>query len=207
MKITAISDLHGFKPKLPSGDLLLIAGDLTASDSEVEHRDFLEWLSSQDYRKVIYIPGNHDTIYQFRFEFTLPENVSFICDSGTEFDGLKLWGTPWSLRFATMNPKCMAFTELTESDLLKHYSKIPNDTDILITHTPPRGILDNTNFNGRVGSVSLRTRVDAIKPKLIVFGHIHESYGKQEVDGVTCINASYVNEKYKPVNKNVEIEL
>jgi Icc-related predicted phosphoesterase len=209
---TLISDLHGFKPELPGGDLLIVAGDLTARDEPDEYIYFRDWLVKQNYRRRIVIAGNHDNKLELDYTFGATlflEIADYLCDSGTEFEGLKIWGSPWSHRFIGMYPKCTAFTYFDETWYYdKILSKIPHDTDILVTHTPAYGILDKT-FDGRhVGSTSLRKCFFRVRPRLHVCGHIHEQGGRT-VDLVTSkvVNASYVNEHYKPVNKPVRIVL
>jgi len=216
MIIDFCSDLHGYFPKLDGGDLLIIAGDLTASDKKEQHILFLSWLSKQEYRKKIWISGNHDNFLINTKYIPIKNNdMEYLCDSGTEFEGLKIWGTPWSLTFEGINPKCMAFTCDTEEELAVKFSLIPDDIDILISHSPPYGILDKCN-NGNVGSKSLRNILDRTKPRLLVCGHIHEQGGKQIIykrpgfgdeNNTICINASYVDERYRPVNKVMRIEL
>jgi predicted phosphodiesterase len=156
-----------------------------------------------------------------------PIDYDYLCDSGIEFeyfrclddfahDGhtlerkkLKIWGSPWTLRFPGENPKALAFTCPHENDLAEKWALIPEDTDILVTHSPPLGILDKTIDGYNVGSRTLMgSLVYCFRPKLWVFGHIHESYGQMKYkDQTICVNASYVNERYQPVNKPVRIEL
>lgn len=213
MIIDCVSDLHGYYPKLEGGDLLIVAGDLTARDTEKEHVEFSIWLEKQSYRKTIFIAGNHDNYYEKFYKTADDPSISYLCDSGTEFEGLKIWGSPWTAAFPGINPKCMAFTEAfgTDTDywLEEHWNQIPNDTDILITHSPPHGILDKVNRTGEhVGSVSLRNKVMKISSKLHVFGHIHECGGNIFDTTMTkFVNASIVNEKYQHVNKPIRIEL
>ncbi len=211
MKIDCVSDTHGFLPELEGGDLLIVAGDLTAHDSEIEHWKFLEWLNSQSYRKKVYIAGNHDGFYEKPLEnYPLCPDVYYLEDSGIEFEGLLIWGSPWSLWFKGIHPKCKAFTG-SESDLKQKYELIPEDTDILITHGPPYGTMDvvrnfHTGKAENVGSTILAGTTNTLKSlKLHVFGHIHEGFGKSK-DG-KMVNASYVNEEYLPVNKPIRIEL
>jgi len=221
MIIDCISDLHGFFPELEGGDLLIIAGDMTARGTAKEYMDFFAWFKWQDYRKKIFIGGNHDSFFQQCIPTSEAkmmgvhddDHFDYLFDSGTEFEGLKIWGSPWSLWFKGVNPKCTAFMG-SEDDLEKKFALIPEDTDILITHSPAYGILDGvTNFSyGKsywCGSKSLWGHIkNRIKPKLHIFGHIHEMGGHM-VDAVTTkfVNASYVNERYEPVNKPVRIEL
>jgi len=67
MIIDCISDIHGFFPKLDGGDLLLIAGDLTARDEPQQFKEFKQWLKEQRYAKKVLIAGNHDN-FLFRLE-------------------------------------------------------------------------------------------------------------------------------------------
>lgn len=211
MIVDAISDLHGFYPKLDGGDLLIIAGDLTARDHISEYELFDKWLRDLNYRKKVIIGGNHDNCLQNGYSIKCGD---YLFDSGIEFDGFKIWGSPWTKRFEGMNPKCMAFTVDSENELELKYNLIPSNTDILITHSPPYRILDKLKNGECVGSKTLLDQVFIrIKPKVHVFGHIHEDYGYiyQPSFGDRkerwMINASHVNERYEPVNKPIRIEL
>jgi Icc-related predicted phosphoesterase len=215
MIIDCISDLHGFLPELEGGDLLIVAGDLTARDTHGEYLRFLSWLHKQKYRHYIFIAGNHDNLIQKEEVLTGSlSNTTYLCDSGTEFEGLKIWGTPWTAQFPGINPHCCAFTidfgPNTEKWLAEKWALIPSDTDILISHSPPYGILDSITTGERVGSKSLQMELfTRLRPKLFVCGHIHEAYGVEPKGGIVenAVNASHVNERYKPVNKPVRIVL
>jgi Icc-related predicted phosphoesterase len=254
MIIDCISDLHGHYPKLEGGDLLIVAGDLTARDEPEQYLNFTEWLNNQSYKQKIVIAGNHDNCLQSGVTvFHNPSlasqmipiygvDVKYLCDSGTEFhyyderfpeedEGflpsgkrtLKIWGSPWTKTFEDMNPNCKAFTFETEEELASKFSLIPDDVDILVTHGPPQGILDQV-INGydreippnpykkSAGSKSLRRIMGRVKPKLWVMGHIHEGYGEfkdKTLSGIEYhfVNASLVNEHYQPVNKPVRVIL
>lgn len=211
MIIDCISDLHGHYPELPGGDLLIVAGDLTARDTYQENILFKHWLDNQNYKKKVFIAGNHDNLIQ---NTDLMDDVfyeyfdSYLCDSGTEFEGLKIWGSPWTKTFPGMNPHCKAFTVDTEEELAEKWAMIPDDVDILVTHSPPHGCYLDQDKNGNMlGCVSLRDRLFKLKVKLHVFGHIHEGYGVHPIVNPDSINASHVNERYEPVNKPIRIEL
>jgi Icc-related predicted phosphoesterase len=221
MIIDCISDLHGFYPELEGGDLLIIAGDILRSgESLIELLDFeKEYLrfKKNKYKKIILVAGNHDCILQEEkdYGYTWPY-CSYLCDSGTEFEGLKIWGSPWTLSFKGLNPACAAFTG-AEDEIVKKFELIPDDTDILITHGPPIHTFDYSDiYQESVGSKSLYKRVCEIKPKLHVFGHIHEAYGQgarlwypHEEGGrkTIFVNAAHCNEYYQPVNKPIRIVL
>ena len=219
MIIDCIADLHGHYPELEGGDLLIVAGDLTARDYEQEYFQFFNWIHEQKYKKKIVIAGNHDVRMQ-QETYQGPQGVMkdafiYLCDSGTEFEGLKIWGMPWTLTFEGMNPRCKAFTVDTEWELEEKLKMIPWDVDILITHSPPHGIFDKTIDGHHVGSHGLLYYSRMHQPKLHVSGHIHESYGMKrpnlgfiDLDGYPIyVNASLVNERYEPVNKPIRIKL
>ena len=233
MIIDAVSDLHGYLPLLTGGDLLIIAGDITAHDDLKEWATFFSWLKKQDYKKKILVAGNHDNFLEVGFPKSTEESDSlkevqsyleeigefteddrecyeYLCDSGTEFEGLNIWGSPWSNWFHGVHPKCAAFMP-RRSKIQRKFEKIPGDVDILITHSPPFGILDENNKRESCGSIYLTQMLDKrIKPKLHFFGHIHEQHGKELVfkrpgtgteNNTRCFNVSYVDEKYKPTNE------
>ncbi len=221
MKIDCISDLHGFQPELSGGDLLIIAGDLTAGDKTIQYENFFSWLRQQDYKKKIFISGNHDNQSMSQFDWY---DAVYLHNTGTEFEGLKIWGSPDSLWFKGINKHCTAFTG-DEAYLESKYNEIPHNVDILITHTPPFGVLDLIRDRSckcgyyckmPVGSKSLLARLESdIKPKLHVFGHIHENGGKTmtykrpgcgDENNTICVNASIMNQDYEPLNKPIRIE-
>ena len=230
MIIDVTSDLHGHYPKLEGGDLLIVAGDLTARDTYEEHLYFVLWLKDQNYKKRIFISGNHDNLHEKVHLTQERGKIDYLCDSGTEFEGLRIWGSPWTKRFKGMNPNCMAFTVETEEELAEKWALIPDDVDILVTHCPPFGVMDEVRdyslpvmdcippiyATKSVGSPSLRKVQTRICPYFHIFGHVHEGHGKLYLprmpfvvarNKTIYINASHVNEHYKPVNKPIRIEL
>lgn len=227
MIIDCIGDLHGHYPSLPGGDLLILAGDYTGRDEIKQWSQFFSWLKKQKYRKKIIISGNHDNFLYKSFpknqkeadevkevqEFLKDDpdlgeiDFEYLCDSGTEFEGLKVWGTPWSLLFDGVNPKCTAFMG-TEDQLKEKYDLIPDDIDIIISHTPPYGILDKSIHREHCGSLELLRAIIRVNPRYVVCGHIHENGSKKfEIYNTQMINCSYVNERYQPVNKPMRIQL
>lgn len=211
VNITCISDLHGYFPKLRGGDLLIIAGDCTSNDSELAWDDFYEWLNIQPFAKIIVVAGNHDNNI---CEDTI--GAMFKCvylkDDWTIFEGLKIYGSPWTAWFHGINPHCKAYT-CSEEELAKKWALIPDDIDILVTHSPSFGNYDwvknrDGTVGPSVGSLSLWMKCLEIRPKLHVFGHIHEAYGHCiHANGIILVNASIMNEYYEEVNKPVRIEL
>ena len=219
MKIDCVADLHGHKPNLPGGDLLIIAGDLTSRHTIREFELFVQWLNTLDYAHKIIIGGNHDTplVKEGASLFKWAKDCQYLLDEGTEIESvsdcnrLKIWGTPWTPWFHGVNPNCKAFMK-SDHDLQKYFNLIPEGLDILITHGPMRHILD-ANYDGYAcGSQALREAVDRARPRFHVFGHIHEQGNNQLMykhEGLNtwCVNCSYVDENYKPVNSHYRIEI
>ncbi len=208
MKIVAISDTHGLhnQLQLPKGDLLLHSGDVAKRGSEQEIIAFLNWFSQQDFQYKIFIAGNHD----FFFEQTpvsaiaalIPENVLYLNDSGVTIEGINIWGSPVQPRFFNW-----AFNRDRGADIDQHWQLIPENTDILLTHGPPKGILDKTFQGLAVGCEMLLNRIEQIQPKYNIFGHIHEAYGQVTKNNIHFINASVVNLRYMVVNPPVVFEI
>lgn len=218
LKIAAVSDCHGMldQVKMPEADILLIAGDYAPnfhSRGETDDaRRQLEWvkgpfnrfLKSLPYKKVVVVSGNHDWLHYVKEVRTTARHAIeavYLEDEMKEVEGLKIYGSPWqpwfwdwAFNFDRMDP-------LTGYGQAKQvWSKIPNGIDILVTHGPPLNILDLAPGDRRVGCPILRDRVLQVKPKLHVFGHIHMSYGVDEVEGVRFGNVALCNEQYKPVH-------
>jgi Icc-related predicted phosphoesterase len=125
----------------------------------------------------------------------------YLCDSGVEIDGVKFWGSPVSPRFFDL-----AFNRSRGTKIRKHWQLIPPDTDVLITHTPPFGILDQNERGSHTGCEDLLEVVLRIKPRYHLFGHIHEAYGTQATAHTTFINGSIVDATDKIANKPIIIE-
>jgi Icc-related predicted phosphoesterase len=91
--------------------------------------------------------------------------------------------------------------------MAKQWGTIPPDTDVLITHGPPYGILDQVASERPVGDRDLLKRIGEIKPRAHVFGHIHEGYGSCIKESVRYVNASSLNEHYQPVHKPIVFDI
>jgi Icc-related predicted phosphoesterase len=188
VRIVCISDTHGRHrfSDVPDGDILVHTGDLTLHGSLEDVEEFNRWLGTLPHAHKLVIAGNHDFCFQqqpaeARARLT---SATYLEDSGCEIASLRFYGSPWTLTFFDW-----AFM-LPEDELLAKWEQIPAPLDVLMTHGPPHGILDRTNRNEHAGSVTLLQRVQEVKPRLHVFGHIHEAAGRMESEGITFINAS-----------------
>ena len=208
MKLVFISDTHGLHQKLKdlNGDIIIHAGDVSGRGKKAEIVEFLNWYGALDFKYKIFIAGNHDFYFEQASEREIkeliPDDIIYLNDSGTTIDNLNIWGSPIQPTFYNW-----AFNRDRGVDIKKHWDLIPEYTDILITHGPPFGILDKTTTNLNVGCEELQKRLLVVKPKIHVFGHIHEEYGIMDLDNTTFINASMVNQAYQVVNLPIELEL
>ena len=208
MKIVAFSDLHWRVNELqsvPEADVLVYAGDWCYGDTIKTTIVFASKLKSFKAKHKIVVAGNHDTIAESNpalVQSILKENgIIYLQDTGITIDGINFWGSPWT-------PEFNNWAFMKEDRLLKYkWDKIPKNTDVLITHGPPYSILDKVEYYRSVGSETLESSVLTKKPKIHIFGHIHEGYGKMSSKNTYFYNVSLVNEKYELVNKPVEIEL
>jgi Icc-related predicted phosphoesterase len=203
IKVVAISDTHGSHRALGklSGDILIHAGDFMYSGKdEREIIDFNDWLGEQDFKDKIVVAGNHDLLFQRRRigATSLLKNAIYLEDSSVMVQGLNIHGSPYTPTFYNW-----AFMEDPGENLARHWRLIPDETDILVTHGPRRGVLDLVIYdNVHVGCADLLEAVDRIKPKLHISGHIHCAHGRHTNKYTHSINASICNEAYKPVHQS-----
>ena len=211
MKILIISDTHtkhnclNFELKSIEADVIIHCGDVSGNGGIEPIKDFLTWFSElNQYHHKIFIAGNHDWLFEranLRAREVVPENVTYLEDEEVMIDGIKFYGTPVQKHFCNW-----AFNR-DESKLAQHWAAIPDDTDVLITHSPPYGIGDLVS-QGNQGSPSLYMEiVKRIKPKISTFGHIHEGYGIKVIDDITFINASNLDGEYQCVNPPILVEI
>ena len=196
MKILHISDTHGCHRRLsdlPEADVVVHSGDFTMTGSEQEALDFLNWFCDLPYLQKIFICGNHDECLYGAKVDGLDDNVHYLCNSGVEIDGVKFYGVP------------MFMGDCITDRQSKHYANIPEGTDILITHTPPFGILDFDD-NIHYGSEELLSRIAAVRPRLHLFGHIHSQHGTTVLNGTTFSNGAVMNADYSNLRKPNVIE-
>jgi Icc-related predicted phosphoesterase len=217
MRITVISDLHtkhGLIPKedLPGGDLIICAGDIMNSGyNKNDILDFCTWFHSlEQYDKKIFIAGNHDRMFENH-----PEGVEELLNIYLDIDYLqdeaydlydmdtdtstKIYGSPWQPEFYSW-----AFNLPKNSlQLAAKWEAIPNNTDILITHGPAFGTLDTVAGRpwDNLGCELLAQRIEVIKPKIHVCGHIHSGYGYVFKDGTHFFNAAVLDEQYEYTQK------
>ncbi|MBD3612812.1 MAG: metallophosphoesterase [Hydrogenovibrio crunogenus] len=238
MKIAHISDTHGCQPNLlwsptcsnqaqATGldllinkfgdiDVLVHSGDFMAhSLCENELKNFIEWFDSLPFKHKILVPGNHDILCEEfqnkpeqRDKF-FPKGMHLLINESVEIDGIKFWGSPYTPWFHDWG------FQLHQHEAETLWPKIPDDVDVLITHGPAKGILDDLYAENKedprissVGCPFLLKRINELDTlKAHLFGHIHGGYGRSEQNGYVALNSAIMNERYAPDNLPQYLEI
>lgn len=233
MRILCIADTHNAIAQndrdgnycVPSvdADVLVHAGDMlrrgTMGEFNVEMRALIQRFPQ---KHIIVVAGNHDRIWEdnpsyarSQFEILNVDSggrLHYLQDNMVTIEGVTFYGYPWQPRFYNW-----AFNlDRNSEPMWRVCQRVPDGVDVLITHGPPFGILDqpgafkngeSTTSDRHVGCEVLKEELKRIKPKLHIFGHIHHSYGTLERDGTLFVNASINDEVYHPVRKPILVEL
>lgn len=215
MKIVLISDTHERHNSLvmPPGDVLIHSGDITNRGTIPKLAAFAAWIKNQDYKHKIMICGNHDFCFQnpnhnVAVNILREAGVTYLQDSGTTIESINFWGSPWQPFFYNW-----AFNLQRGSALIEKWSLIPDDTNVLITHGPPRGILDlvDEGFGNTIheGCDDLLVRVNQLSQlKLHVFGHLHYAGGNIETkNGKIFANAAMVDDRHNQSRSPLVIDI
>ena len=172
---------------IPECDILIHCGDFCSFEREdaATLEDVDVWFAEAPAKRVVCVGGNHDFMLQSReFRFA---HATFLEDSGTEIEGLSIYGSPWC-------PDLSGFAYYADEDrLIERWRQIPTGVDILITHTPPYGFLDVPSSGlVHLGCPHLHDELQRIQPQLHVFGHVHASHGTHVDGGTQFVNAAVV---------------
>jgi 3',5'-cyclic AMP phosphodiesterase CpdA len=207
-KLTLISDTHN-KHKLLNGDLhggdiILHAGDISSMGYEHEITEFAKWYDGLDYKHKIFIAGNHDWGFQNNVDkvnkiLDTYKTIKYVQDKMVTIQEedkpeIKIWGSPWQPEFYNW-----AFNlPIGGWELEQKWNDFPEDVDILITHGPAWGFLDDVEGRRGIhlGCELLAKRIKKIKPKIHICGHIHTGYGHYFDGDTHYFNASMLNESY-----------
>lgn len=208
LKIVHLSDTHFAHEytRVPEGDILIHTGDALSKGSMQELSQFARWMQSLSHKYKIYVPGNHDEVVEKRPDDARavlgPEIITLINES-VEIEGQIIWGSPYTPFFNNWS-----FMKYRGPMMEEVWEQMPDKVDILLTHGPPWGILDQvpTGMMPNVGCEDLRKRVLEVKPRIHLFGHIHEGYGMTNVDRISFYNSSIQGDIYEPLRDPQVIE-
>ena len=211
MKIWHISDTHTFHELLqtPEGiDMVIHSGDCSNPrdpyNNELEVRKFIDWFSSLDIKYKVYVAGNHDTSIEKKLVTKADFNeygIVYLENESYEIEGIKIFGSPYTPLFGNW-----AFMKARHK-LDRVWDKaIPDDSDIVVVHGPPKGVLDlSYDRRGKLefcGDKSLMNKLKIVEPKFMMFGHIHNNEdivntGTRKIYGLDTIfsNGSVVTDR------------
>lgn len=198
MKIIHISDTHEKHQKLMpflegiDADMIVHSGDVSHFGGKEACINFLEWFSALPFKHKILVPGNHDDYLEYTFRYFPLEierlvkkyDVKILMNSGVNIDDVQFWGSPFTPAFCDMSFQILNH----ESDTF--WNQVPSNTDVLITHGPAYGVLDLTREGKHVGCKSLSERIKKLSIKAHLFGHVHESYGEQDLGSYRAFNGA-----------------
>ena len=232
LRIVCISDTHSsvenMQPpyNVPEGDILIHAGDFTDYGEVEKVKEFNQWLGTLPHKHKIVVAGNNDTSFdssviapgkKFWEKLQHPElhmvkslltNCIYLEDNHVTIEGYKIYGTPWQPLFFGLGHRAFQILHSDVEQWEDVCSKIPPDTDILVSHSPPLGILDVDAEGNMCGSeVLLKHVVERVKPKYHIFGHIHKSYGIASNGFTIFVNAATCRQGTPRVVENPPIVL
>jgi predicted phosphohydrolase len=191
VRIVAVSDTHTFEDDLgtlPDGDVFVHAGDMLRQGTLEELASVAAWIRSLPHRHKVIVAGNHDGCFQHDRAAAialLGDGVTYLEDGGVVIEDLRFYGSPWQPEYNDW-----AFNLPRGAALAAKWALIPNGVDVLITHAPPEGIGDRSGVGGRHGDRDLLEAVLRVRPRVHLFGHIHEDGGVVMRDGVTFANVT-----------------
>lgn len=205
MKVTVFSDTHQKheKVKIEYCDLLVFCGDCTnykeLHKNEKEFKLFVEWFKLQPSKYKIMIAGNHDTslLKKYNKDYLKDSNIIYLEHEYVYLEGKKIFGSPYTPTYGDW-----AFM-INRAKLGQYWEVLEENIDLLITHGPPKGILDCAENYNRIiefcGDNALMKAINKVKPKYHTFGHIHNghgiiNYGYRKIDSTNFINCSIVED-------------
>lgn len=204
-RFVCLSDTHNHHRALevPDGDVLLHAGDFTMNGTEAETRDFAEWFEALPHRRKVLIAGNHDRMFQERPEEAraLVHFADYLEDEALEIDGLRLWGSPWQPEFGGW-----AFGRPAGAPMAEVWNAVEGVVDILLTHAPPKGLMDRIHNGVGIGCAALTEALPGIAPRLHVFGHVHESRGTHLSHARLSVNAATCDHRYRKAHEPIVVD-
>jgi Icc-related predicted phosphoesterase len=197
MRIVCIADTHGAHEdlRLPSGELLVCAGDVTTYGTLEEFANCARWLHDQAHPHKLLIAGNHDDCLHHDATQALrilqedAPSITYLDNASVTIEGTVFYGAP-SLPPFTCYPDA-----------------IPADTEILITHIPPLGRRDQTPRGVHLGDERLAARLAELPDlRVHIFGHVHHSYGREDTWDTTFVNAATCDEHYALANAPIVVD-
>ena len=190
VRLVAVADTHLFHQgwAVPEGDIFLHAGDLCRRGTAEELMDAAAWIRGLPHRHKVIVAGNHDFLFQEDPQAArsiLGPELIYLEDKTAIVAGLRIHGSPWQPEFGGW-----AFNLPRGAPLAERWALIPEGLDVLITHSPPLGYGDTVHDDEHVGCADLLRRIREVKPRLHLFGHIHQDGGLWLDQGTSVVNVT-----------------
>jgi predicted phosphohydrolase len=189
VRIVAVADTHLFHGAftVPDGDVFVHAGDLCRGGKLDELLVAADWIAELPHRHKVIVAGNHDWAFvrEPAAARAMFKGAHYLEDAELTIDGVRFYGSPWQPAFYDW-----AFNLPRGPALAAVWAKIPRGIDVLVTHGPPDGIGDRTTATRRAGCADLRARVAEVRPRLHLFGHIHQDGGVWRDGATTFANVT-----------------
>lgn len=214
MKIISLSDTHGMHQRVtvPWGDVLIYCGDYTSHQSFQELQAFNDWMSELPHKHKLFVAGNHDLCFEKQpclAKETL-SSCTVLHNESVTIEEVTFYGSSIQPVF------CNWAFNIPDDKRKAYWDAMPDGIDVLITHCPPHGILDEVRsiywggtgeqvITENVGDKLLADRVKEIEPKMHFFGHIHSARGVKDTFKSTdtglevstiFINCSVLDDRY-----------
>ncbi|MEM0988617.1 MAG: metallophosphatase domain-containing protein [Pseudomonadota bacterium] len=207
MRIVIISDTHGGHEALGTleGDVLIHCGDLEGRGAAggAAYRDIDDWFGAQRFEQIFCIGGNHDFDLEQRIRVDDQPfvNATWLHERAITLRGVTFYGTSWV-------PELRGFAFYADDHVLKAaWARIPNEVDVLVTHTPPKGVLDVSSAGHVLGCPYLARWLEQTAPRVHCFGHVHAAAGYERRGNTTFVNASVVDSRLEVVHPPTIIDL
>ncbi|MDR9395088.1 MAG: metallophosphoesterase family protein [Roseovarius sp.] len=185
MKIMAFSDLHGDAARAATlvsasgaADLVIGAGDFCNMRRGL--KDAMALLSGIAAPMVL-VPGNAESADELRA--AAPGNATVLHGSGTRVNGLRLFGLGYGVPTTPFGAWSCGLSEEQAAKMLDGCDM----ADILVLHSPPRGVADVTSRGQSVGSTAILAAIERLQPRLALCGHVHDSWGREGHIGPTRV--------------------
>lgn len=190
MKLLLFSDVHenrrhcnNLVEMAENVDVVIGAGDFGSFRKGI--KETISYLKDIT-KPTIVVPGNAESYEELSKACKTWTSAYVLHGSGIDLNGTHFYGLGAAVPVTPFGSWSYDITESEAEQLLKN---CPEDA-VLVSHSPPKGILDRSSSGQSLGSITVRNFIDQKSPKLVVCGHIHESGGqKEELNKTTIINA------------------
>lgn len=185
MKVLAFSDVHLAHNRIAEivqasseADLVIGAGDFcNARQGLDDTMDLLQAIAD----KAVYVPGNAESADELR----AATDAKVLHGEALEIDGVRLFGIGYAI---PLTPFGAWSCDLTEEQAETMLAACQAPCDVLISHSPPKGVADTNSAGLSLGSTAVRAVIERVQPRLCFCGHIHDCWGKTGSIGTTRIH-------------------